>query len=83
MHVSVIYMDIVFVTGKIRLTIPWTSLYTSPVTAVLEDVYILVGPIGDRKYDAAKEAAQRNAIKRQKLEALENKQDETKGWECF
>ncbi|KAI0224021.1 Vacuolar protein sorting-associated protein 13A [Lamellibrachia satsuma] len=66
------------VVGKIRLTIPWTSLYTSPVTAVLEDVYILVGPIGDRKYDAAKEAAQRNAIKRQKLEALENKQDETK-----
>ena len=69
----------VFVTGRIHLTIPWTSLYTSPVTAVLEDVYVLVSPVADRKYDAAKDTARRNAIKRQILEKLENPQDQNKG----
>ena len=69
----------IFVTGRIHLTIPWTSLYTSPVTAVLEDVYILVSPVADRKYDATKDTARRNAIKRQILEKLENPQGQNKG----
>ncbi|CAH1799949.1 unnamed protein product [Owenia fusiformis] len=57
--------------GKIYLSIPWTSLYSLPVIASVEDVYVIAGPLSDRKYDAEKEKNLANAIKRQKLEDLE------------
>ena len=72
-------MDVLFATGKISVSIPWISLYSSPVTAVLEDVYILVAPIADSKYDAAREEALQNAVKRQMLDILENPQNQRKG----
>ena len=72
-----------FLPGKISLSIPWISLYSSPVTAILEDVYILVGPIADRKYDAAKEEALQNAVKRQMLDILEYPQNQSKGYWHF
>jgi vacuolar protein sorting-associated protein 13A/C len=58
--------------GKISLNIPWTSLYTLPVIATIEDIYVLAGPLSDRKYDPEKEKRLLNAIKRQKLETLES-----------
>jgi vacuolar protein sorting-associated protein 13A/C len=57
--------------GKISLTIPWTSLYSLPVKVNVEDVYVLAGPITDRKYDARKEKALTLAIKHNKLAELE------------
>ncbi|XP_064629495.1 intermembrane lipid transfer protein VPS13A-like isoform X5 [Lineus longissimus] len=58
--------------GKISLNVPWTSLYTLPVIASVEDVYLLAGPLSDRKYDPEKEKRLLNAIKKQKLEVLES-----------
>ena len=50
--------------------IPWTSLYTLPVIATLEDVYVLAGPVSDRRYDPEREKVLANATKRQKLEEV-------------
>ena len=60
-----------FFPGKISLIIPWTSLYSLPVVATVEDVYLLAGPIADRSYDAKKEQALQLAIKKKTIEALE------------
>lgn len=30
--------------GNLNLTIPWKHLYTQPVVAVLEDIYLLIVP---------------------------------------
>ncbi|XP_048240040.1 vacuolar protein sorting-associated protein 13A-like isoform X2 [Haliotis rufescens] len=57
--------------GHLKLDIPWTSLFSSNIHLFLEDVYILAGPVADRQYDPARERLLQNAIKRQKLEALE------------
>ena len=57
--------------GRIKIDIPWTSLYSSPVVAVLEDVYVLAGPVSDRKYDPDRERALLQARKRARLAELE------------
>ena len=57
--------------GYIKIDIPWTSLFSASVVAHLDDVYILAGPITDRMYDAERERALQNAIKREMLESLE------------
>ncbi|KAK2147039.1 hypothetical protein LSH36_573g06025, partial [Paralvinella palmiformis] len=56
---------------RIKLQIPWSSIYSSPVTAVLEDVYILAGPVTDRKYDPDRERALQHARKRRRLAELD------------
>ena len=53
------------------MTIPWTSLYSLPVRVNIHDVYVLAGPIVDRKYDARRETALANAVKKKKLADLE------------
>ncbi|XP_056379493.1 intermembrane lipid transfer protein VPS13A isoform X1 [Hyla sarda] len=44
--------------GKLDLKIPWKNLYTQPVEAVLDGVYLLIVPIASIKYDAEKEQKQ-------------------------
>ncbi|KAG9486789.1 hypothetical protein GDO78_006926 [Eleutherodactylus coqui] len=44
--------------GKLDLKIPWKNLYTQPVEAVLDGVYLLIVPIASIKYDAEKEGKQ-------------------------
>ena len=66
-----LHLFIYFLTGNIKIDIPWTSLFSASVVAHLEDVYILAGPITDRVYDLEKERALQNAVKRQMLESLE------------
>ncbi|XP_040272989.1 LOW QUALITY PROTEIN: vacuolar protein sorting-associated protein 13A [Bufo bufo] len=44
--------------GKLDLKIPWKNLYTQPVEAVLDGVYLLIVPIASIKYDAEKEEKQ-------------------------
>ncbi|XP_073984515.1 vacuolar protein sorting 13C isoform X2 [Rhodnius prolixus] len=41
--------------GKLTLKIPWKRLYTDPVIASVDTLYLLVVPNQDIKYDAAKE----------------------------
>ncbi len=52
------------------MKIPWTSLYSLPVVVNVEDVYVLAAPLSD-EYDARRDAALQNAIKRNKLAELE------------
>ncbi len=74
MYKSVLLLTVIccMFVAKISLAIPWTSLYSMPVVVDVEDVYILAGPITDRKYDARKEKSLSLAIKRNKLAELEN-----------
>ena len=61
-------------TGKIVVSIPWTSLYAMPVVISVEDVYVLAAPLSDGGYDPKRDAALQNAIKRKKLSDLEQPQ---------
>lgn len=44
-----------FQIGKLVLKIPWKNLYGSSVEATIEDLYLLVVPNNEVKYDAEKE----------------------------
>nr|CAD7259318.1 unnamed protein product [Timema shepardi] len=57
--------------GRISLNIPWSGLYTQSVIINVEDVYVIAGPVVDRKYDADKEKRLMRATKKRKLESLE------------
>lgn len=57
--------------GKLDLKIPWKNLYTQPVEAVLDGVYLLIVPIASIKYDAEKEEKQLLEAKQRELQRIE------------
>ncbi|KAF4025446.1 hypothetical protein G4228_017289 [Cervus hanglu yarkandensis] len=57
--------------GTLNLKIPWKNLYTQPVEAVLEDVYLLIVPSSRIKYDPIKEEKQLFEAKQQELKRIE------------
>ncbi|XP_077331018.1 intermembrane lipid transfer protein VPS13A isoform X1 [Lithobates pipiens] len=57
--------------GKLDLKIPWKNLYTQPVEAVLDGVYLLIVPIASIKYDAEKEEKQFLEAKQRELQRIE------------
>uniref|UniRef100_A0A671EWW7 Vacuolar protein sorting 13 homolog A n=1 Tax=Rhinolophus ferrumequinum TaxID=59479 RepID=A0A671EWW7_RHIFE len=57
--------------GNLNLTIPWKHLYTQPVVAVLEDIYLLIVPSSIIKYDPLKEEKQLLEAKQQELKRIE------------
>ncbi|XP_062937463.1 intermembrane lipid transfer protein VPS13A isoform X3 [Cynocephalus volans] len=57
--------------GNLKLIIPWKNLYTLPVEAVLEDVYLLIVPSSRIKYDPLKEEKQLMEAKQQELKRIE------------
>ncbi|KAM7093260.1 intermembrane lipid transfer protein VPS13A isoform 6-T6 [Molossus nigricans] len=57
--------------GNLNLTIPWKNLYTQPVVAVLEDIYLLIVPSSIIKYDPLKEEKQLLETKQQELKRIE------------
>ncbi|NP_001086434.1 vacuolar protein sorting 13 homolog A L homeolog [Xenopus laevis] len=58
--------------GKLDLKIPWKNLYTQPVEAVLDGVYLLIVPTASIKYDAEKEEKQLLETKQQELQRIED-----------
>lgn len=58
--------------GKLILKVPWTNLYSQAVHATVEDLYVLVGPKYDVKYDAEKEEALEMAAKKSALRAIDD-----------
>uniref|UniRef100_A0A182IQ42 Vacuolar protein sorting-associated protein 13 n=1 Tax=Anopheles atroparvus TaxID=41427 RepID=A0A182IQ42_ANOAO len=52
--------------GKLVLKIPWKNLYSAPVEAIVDKLYILAVPNTDVRYNEEKE--QRNAFEAKKLE---------------
>ena len=65
------------VAGRIHLSLSWLSLYSSPVVVVIEDVYVLAGPITDQRYDASHQVALMAAMKQAKLNKLEARDGES------
>ncbi|XP_058421598.1 intermembrane lipid transfer protein VPS13A isoform X1 [Diceros bicornis minor] len=57
--------------GNLNLIIPWKNLYTQPVEAVLEDIYLLIVPSSKIKYDPLKEEKQLLEAKQQELKRIE------------
>uniref|UniRef100_A0A9L0SXN5 Vacuolar protein sorting 13 homolog A n=1 Tax=Equus caballus TaxID=9796 RepID=A0A9L0SXN5_HORSE len=57
--------------GILNLVIPWKNLYTQPVEAVLEDIYLLIVPSSKIKYDALKEEKQLLEAKQRELNRIE------------
>ncbi|XP_012873844.1 PREDICTED: vacuolar protein sorting-associated protein 13A [Dipodomys ordii] len=57
--------------GDLKLIIPWKNLYTQPVEAVLEDIYLLIVPFSRIKYDPLKEEKQHIDAKQQELKRIE------------
>ncbi|XP_017529490.2 intermembrane lipid transfer protein VPS13A isoform X2 [Manis javanica] len=57
--------------GNLSLKIPWKNLYTQPVEAVLEDIYLLIVPSSIIKYDCLKEEKQLLEAKQQELKRIE------------
>ncbi|XP_057581269.1 intermembrane lipid transfer protein VPS13A isoform X2 [Hippopotamus amphibius kiboko] len=57
--------------GNLSLVIPWKNLYTQPVEALLEDIYLLIVPSSRIKYDPLKEEKQLFEAKQQELKRIE------------
>ncbi|XP_027526555.1 vacuolar protein sorting-associated protein 13A isoform X6 [Neopelma chrysocephalum] len=57
--------------GQLNLQIPWQNLYTQPVEAVLDGVYLLIVPTASIKYDAEKEARQFLEARQRELQRIE------------
>ncbi|KAL1788927.1 vacuolar protein sorting-associated protein 13A [Sigmodon hispidus] len=57
--------------GSLKLKIPWKNLYTQPVEAVLEGIYLLIVPSSRIQYDPIKEEKQLMEAKQQELKRIE------------
>ncbi|XP_063120538.1 intermembrane lipid transfer protein VPS13A isoform X3 [Rattus norvegicus] len=57
--------------GSLQLKIPWKNLYTQPVEAVLEEIYLLIVPSSRIQYDPIKEEKQLMEAKQQELKRIE------------
>ncbi|KAL0606918.1 Vacuolar protein sorting-associated protein 13A [Plecturocebus cupreus] len=57
--------------SNLKLTIPWKNLYTLPVEAVLEEIYLLIVPSSRIKYDPLKEEKQLMEAKQHELKRIE------------
>uniref|UniRef100_A0A8D2LEQ8 Vacuolar protein sorting 13 homolog A n=1 Tax=Varanus komodoensis TaxID=61221 RepID=A0A8D2LEQ8_VARKO len=58
--------------GQLNLQIPWKNLYTQPVEAVLDEVYLLIVPTASIKYDAEKEEKHQLEAKQRELQRIED-----------
>lgn len=70
-HLDVPFKIKVGYIGNLNLKIPWKNLYTQPVEAVLEDIYLLIVPSSVIKYDPLKEEKQLLEAKQQELKRIE------------
>lgn len=57
--------------GKFVLQIPWKSIYSQPVVAQIEDLFLLVSPKQSVPYDAEKEQKQELEQKQIALKAID------------
>lgn len=57
--------------GKLSLKMPWKNLYTEPVEAVIDELYLYAKPSKLVRYDAEKEVRRKIQEKKSKLKLLE------------
>jgi vacuolar protein sorting-associated protein 13A/C len=68
-------------TGKLVLKIPWKNLYSAPVEASVEGLFLLVVPNQEVKYDPVKEDKWSHEAKKSELQKIEDakKREKEKG----
>ncbi|XP_071444778.1 intermembrane lipid transfer protein Vps13 isoform X2 [Hetaerina americana] len=64
--------------GKLTLKIPWKNLYTAPVEACIERLFLLVVPNNDIKYDPVKEEKYMQEAKQKELERIDKAKQASK-----
>lgn len=57
--------------GKLTLKIPWKNLYSAPVEASVENLFLLVAPNTEIKYDPVKEEKWKQEAKQAEIEKVE------------
>ncbi|VEN38118.1 unnamed protein product [Callosobruchus maculatus] len=57
--------------GKLALKIPWHSIYTSPTTVLIENVYLVVAPNQQVVYDPVKAEKLKHQVKQAELRRIE------------
>ncbi|XP_070537095.1 intermembrane lipid transfer protein VPS13A-like isoform X2 [Ptychodera flava] len=57
--------------GKLTLNIPWKNLYSAPVVATIDGLYLLAVPNLDTKYDEKKDAKKKKDAKQKELDKVE------------
>ena len=57
--------------GRISLTVPWSSLWSSPLVVTVSDVLVLAAPVASRPYDPDLEQRLARAAKRSAVSRLE------------
>jgi hypothetical protein len=67
--------------GKLVLKIPWKNIYSAPVEASVEGLFLLVVPQQEVKYDPDKEEKSSQDAKKAELQRVEDKkkQEQEKG----
>lgn len=67
------------------LQIPWKSLYTSPTVILVENIFVIVQPNLQVKYDAEKEDKIKYEAKKKEIEKVEaaKKAEAEKGTDFF
>ncbi|XP_063952525.1 intermembrane lipid transfer protein VPS13A-like isoform X3 [Lytechinus pictus] len=58
--------------GKLTLKIPWKNIYSAPVVATLEGLYVVAAPNADIKYNAEKDKKQKFEAKQRTLQRVED-----------
>ncbi|XP_022255667.1 vacuolar protein sorting-associated protein 13A-like [Limulus polyphemus] len=58
--------------GELVLKIPWKNIYSAPVTAIIDGLYVVITPNAAQKYNAEKEKKMAQEIKHKELERIED-----------
>jgi hypothetical protein len=62
--------------GKLVLKIPWKNIYSAPVEASIEGLFLLAVPIEEVEYDPSKEEKRMQEAKKTELQRVEDKKKE-------
>lgn len=67
------YIDLIWFSclGKLTLKIPWKNLYSAPIDASVENLFLLVAPNTEIKYDPAKEEKWKQEAKQAEIGKVE------------
>ncbi len=57
--------------GQLTLQIPWSNLRNEPVKVIVEDVYLLIEPTNDERYNSEEEERRAQAVKQENLATLD------------
>lgn len=68
--------------GKLVIKVPWRNIFSAAIILTIEDLYLLVVPSQEVKYDAEKEEKMAFEAKQEEIQRVEEakKKEALKGW---